>query len=215
MSVEAIEKVTQTEQEAKQRKDAAAAESKQKLQTAQRAAQRMLEEARTNAEAQARQMMAQAEAPGGPAEAAGAGPGRPGVPDHEAGRPEPSGAGRRIDRRKGSEWLMAIVKMDHVRLIAMTEDREEILRRLQRLGCVEIDQAVLPDDQPQSGRPAGGDRQSGPPAGAAQPPGRPAAERRKGGAESGRPRTVCPEKICPGQRKISGAKAQPGRGGPV
>lgn len=48
---------------------------------------------------------------------------------------------------------MAIVKMDHVRLIAMTEDREEILRRLQRLGCVEIDQAVLPDDQPQSGRP--------------------------------------------------------------
>ena len=42
MSVEAIEKVTQTEQEAKQRKDAAAAESKQKLQTAQRAAQRML-----------------------------------------------------------------------------------------------------------------------------------------------------------------------------
>ena len=47
---------------------------------------------------------------------------------------------------------MAIVKMDHVRLIAMTEDREEILRRLQRLGCVEIDQAVLPDDQPQSGQ---------------------------------------------------------------
>ena len=43
---------------------------------------------------------------------------------------------------------MAIVKMDHVRLIAMTEDREEILRRLQRLGCVEIDQAVLPADQP-------------------------------------------------------------------
>ena len=47
---------------------------------------------------------------------------------------------------------MAIVKMDHVRLIAMTEDREEILRRLQRLGCVEIDQAVLPADQPQSGQ---------------------------------------------------------------
>ena len=40
---------------------------------------------------------------------------------------------------------MAIVKMDHVRLIAMTEDREEILRRLQRLGCVEIDQARLSD----------------------------------------------------------------------
>ena len=47
---------------------------------------------------------------------------------------------------------MAIVKMDHVRLIAMTEDREEILRRLQRLGCVEIDQAVLAADQPQSGQ---------------------------------------------------------------
>ena len=105
---------------------------------------------------------------------------------------------------------MAIVKMDHVRLIAMTEDREEILRRLQRLGCVEIDQAVLPDDQPQSGQAPPEETDS-----LAQPPGHPAAERRKGGAESGRPRTVCPEKICPGQRKIFGAKAQPGRDGPV
>ncbi|MEI3140655.1 MAG: hypothetical protein V8S34_03240 [Lawsonibacter sp.] len=46
---------------------------------------------------------------------------------------------------------MAIVKMDHVRLIAMTEDREEILRRLQRLGCVEIDQASV-EGSPSPGR---------------------------------------------------------------
>lgn len=101
-------------------------------------------------------------------------------------------------------------------LIAMTEDREEILRRLQRLGCVEIDQAVLPADQPQSGQapPEETDSLSLLREQLSRPD-HPAAERRKGGAESGRPRTVCPEKICPGQRKIFGAKAQPGRDGPV
>ena len=33
---------------------------------------------------------------------------------------------------------MAIVKMKQLRLIAMTRDREELLRQLQRAGCVEI-----------------------------------------------------------------------------
>ena len=33
---------------------------------------------------------------------------------------------------------MAIVKMKRLRLVAMQEDREEILRVLQRMGCVEI-----------------------------------------------------------------------------
>ena len=36
---------------------------------------------------------------------------------------------------------MAIVKMKHLRLIAMTQDREELLRLLQRQGCVEISEA--------------------------------------------------------------------------
>lgn len=60
MAVEAIQKVTQVEQEEKRRKDAAAAENKQKLQNAQRDAQRLLEQAR---------------APGGGQEPNGAGPG--------------------------------------------------------------------------------------------------------------------------------------------
>ncbi len=38
---------------------------------------------------------------------------------------------------------MAIVKMKHVRLIAMAGDREEILGVLQRLGCVEVDEASV------------------------------------------------------------------------
>lgn len=36
---------------------------------------------------------------------------------------------------------MAIVKMKHLRLIAMDADREELLRLLQRMGCVEVDEA--------------------------------------------------------------------------
>lgn len=38
---------------------------------------------------------------------------------------------------------MAIVKMKHVRLIAMASDREEMLGMLQRLGCVEVDEASV------------------------------------------------------------------------
>ena len=38
---------------------------------------------------------------------------------------------------------MAIVKMKHLQLIAMVEDRENLLRTLQRLGCVEIDEASV------------------------------------------------------------------------
>ena len=41
MAMEAIQKVTQTEEEARQRRDAAQAESKQKLAAAQKAAQRL------------------------------------------------------------------------------------------------------------------------------------------------------------------------------
>ena len=61
MAVEAIQKVTQTEQDAKRRKEEATAESKQKVLVAQRAAQRLLEDAHSEAEAEARQMMARAE----------------------------------------------------------------------------------------------------------------------------------------------------------
>ena len=54
MAVEAIQKVTQVEQEAMRRKEAAAAEGKQKILVTQRAAQRLLEEARANAETEVR-----------------------------------------------------------------------------------------------------------------------------------------------------------------
>jgi len=42
---------------------------------------------------------------------------------------------------------MAIVKMKHLRLVAMQDDREEILHLLQRKGCVEIDEPQLDEDQ--------------------------------------------------------------------
>ena len=45
---------------------------------------------------------------------------------------------------------MAIVKMKRLRLLAMTEDREELLRALQGLGCVEL-------SEPTPGAPAEGE----------------------------------------------------------
>lgn len=59
--MEAIQKVTQIEQETAQRREAAVAESKQKLLVAQRSAQRVLEDARVETDAEVRQMMAEAE----------------------------------------------------------------------------------------------------------------------------------------------------------
>ena len=41
---------------------------------------------------------------------------------------------------------MAIVKMKHLRLVAMAENREEMLRLLQRMGCVEVDEASLEEE---------------------------------------------------------------------
>ena len=43
---------------------------------------------------------------------------------------------------------MAIVKMKHLRLVAMQEDREEILHLLQRMGCVEIDEPRVDGSEP-------------------------------------------------------------------
>ena len=42
---------------------------------------------------------------------------------------------------------MAIVKMKHLRLVAMGSDREDLLHLLQSMGCVEIDEpSVDPSD---------------------------------------------------------------------
>ncbi len=43
---------------------------------------------------------------------------------------------------------MAIVKMKRLRLLAMAECREELLRLLQHMGCVEVDEPELPDGDP-------------------------------------------------------------------
>jgi len=43
---------------------------------------------------------------------------------------------------------MAIVKMKHLRMVAMTSDREELLRRLQHAGCVEIVQPQADPEDP-------------------------------------------------------------------
>ena len=42
---------------------------------------------------------------------------------------------------------MAIVKMKHLQLIAMRDDQTDILRQLQRMGCVEIDEAGAEGDE--------------------------------------------------------------------
>lgn len=61
MAMEAIERITQLEQETARMKEKAAADSRQRMQTAQREARRTLEQARQQAEVQAREMMARAE----------------------------------------------------------------------------------------------------------------------------------------------------------
>ena len=61
MAMEAIERITQLEQETARMKEIAAADSRQRIQTAQREARRTLEQARQQAEVQAREMMARAE----------------------------------------------------------------------------------------------------------------------------------------------------------
>ena len=43
---------------------------------------------------------------------------------------------------------MAIVKMKHLRLVAMRQDRQELLHRLQRMGCVEIDEPRVDRSDP-------------------------------------------------------------------
>ena len=62
MGIHAVEKVTESEVQAKMLRDQAAAECKQKLTAAQRAAQQELEQARVEAEAKTKQMMQDAEA---------------------------------------------------------------------------------------------------------------------------------------------------------
>lgn len=43
---------------------------------------------------------------------------------------------------------MAIVKMRHLRLIGLRGEREELLRRLQRLGCLELTEPEMPENDP-------------------------------------------------------------------
>ncbi len=43
---------------------------------------------------------------------------------------------------------MAIVKMKHLRLVAMRENRDTLLRLLQRMGCVEIDEPSVDESDP-------------------------------------------------------------------
>ena len=43
---------------------------------------------------------------------------------------------------------MAIVKMKHLRLVAMRENRDTLLRLLQRMGCVEIDEPSVDESNP-------------------------------------------------------------------
>ena len=61
MAIEAIKKVTETEQDSQKRRDAAVAAGKQQVAEAQKAVRRMMEEQRQQAEAQVKQMMLDAE----------------------------------------------------------------------------------------------------------------------------------------------------------
>ena len=62
MAVEAIQQVTQLEEQVKKQKESAAVQNKQRLLDAQRAVRLQVEQSRQQAQAQAREMMAQAEA---------------------------------------------------------------------------------------------------------------------------------------------------------
>ena len=62
MAVEAIQQVTQLEDQVKKQKESAAVQNKQRLLDAQRAVRLQVEQSRQQAQAQAREMMAQAEA---------------------------------------------------------------------------------------------------------------------------------------------------------
>ena len=61
MAMEALKKVTEVEQDAQKRRDAAVAEGKLLVAEAQKAGRKLLEEKRQQAEAQVRQMMQEAE----------------------------------------------------------------------------------------------------------------------------------------------------------
>lgn len=61
MAIEAIKKVTQTEQDSQKRREAAAAEGKQQVAQAQRDGRRIVDEARQKAEGQVKQMMLDAD----------------------------------------------------------------------------------------------------------------------------------------------------------
>ena len=65
--------------------------------------------------------------------------------------PEKSPAGSRVDRGKGCGTLMAIVAMRHLRLIGLQSEREEMLRRLQHLGCLEITEPAGRGDDHRAG----------------------------------------------------------------
>ena len=62
MAIEAIKKVTQIEQDAQKRRDAAVAEGKLQVAEAQKTGRKLLDEKRQQAEAQVKQMMLEAEA---------------------------------------------------------------------------------------------------------------------------------------------------------
>ena len=55
---------------------------------------------------------------------------------------------------------MAIVKMKHLHLVAMDDDREELFKLLQRMGCVEIDEPAVDPEDPVLSRLSRGDSQA-------------------------------------------------------
>ena len=55
---------------------------------------------------------------------------------------------------------MAIVKMKHLHLVAMDDDREELFELLQRMGCVEIDEPAVDPEDPVLSRLNRGDSQA-------------------------------------------------------
>ncbi len=142
MVTDEIQKVTELEQEVKQKKENAAAQNKQRVSQAQRAARLAVEQARQQAETEAGAMMAEAEAQARAWAQDVLEQARQGCEARKAQMRSRLDGGGWFSCRKGCE-LMAIVKMKRLGLLAMREDREAILHALQGLGCVEISEPTL------------------------------------------------------------------------
>lgn len=138
MSLEAIEKVTQVENKIQERKAAAEVEARQIVADAERNGLALLQQVRAGAAEDGKKLLRQAEekAAGRAAEIGRAAEAESAALREAAGKHLEEAAEFIVGRVESTE--MAIVKMKKLRVIAMADRRDELLKGLLHLGCVEI-----------------------------------------------------------------------------